>query len=325
MMTKTLFIPILTFALGLGLGALVFSAPSGGGDTDPPRPTAAVAPAPPPPSAAAAPEDGPTAAPVTAPETDGDAAASVPPVEATGPADEASAILDTVVMLSALVAADELRGRVEDLSAGWGRLEANLASLRQRITTLEQTPAGPPAETGATAADRPRTPEQQREALINAGVAADVADDILWRRAQQSLARLELRDRAIREDWLNTDRYREELARLNEQRVSLRDEVGSTTYDHYLYQTGQDNRIRIDSVIPGSTGEQSGLLPGDVIERYGEESIFNLRDLRTATSSGEREELVPVQVRRGDEMVELWLPRGPIGIRLDSARVDPDR
>jgi hypothetical protein len=33
---------------------------------------------------------------------------------------------------------------------------------------------------------------------------------------------------------------------------------------------------------------------------------------------------VPLQVRRGGQLVEVWLPRGPIGIRLDAARVDPN-
>jgi hypothetical protein len=29
-------------------------------------------------------------------------------------------------------------------------------------------------------------------------------------------------------------------------------------------------------------------------------------------------------VRRGNQIVEVWLPRGPIGIRMDAARIDPN-
>jgi S1-C subfamily serine protease len=105
--------------------------------------------------------------------------------------------------------------------------------------------------------------------------------------------------------------------------VSLRDEVGTDVYDRCLFETGEDNRILVDSVIPGSAGDESGLLPGDVIERYGDEPIFGFGDLRGATTEGEPGELVPVQVRRSGGMVELWLPRGPLGIRLDSTRVEP--
>jgi C-terminal processing protease CtpA/Prc len=220
-----------------------------------------------------------------------------------------------------------LLARIDDISQGWGRMQAELAALRQRIGELEQRSAQTPAQHGT--ADnrpaRPNTPDEQRNALLRAGVTADVAEDIIWRRAQVSLDRLDLRDQAIREGWLNTDRYREELRKINQQGVSMRDEIGVEAYDRYLFETGQDNRVLVDSVIPGSAGEDSGMLPGDVIERYGDQPVYDFRDLRTATSDGERGELVPVTVRRGRELVELLLPRGPIGIGLDATRIDPSR
>ena len=206
-------------------------------------------------------------------------------------------------------------------------MQAELAALRQRIGELEQRSTQTPAQDGTAEnrPNRPRTPDEQRNALLRAGVTADVAEDIIWRRAQVSLERLDLRDQAIREGWLNTDRYREELRKINQQRVSVRDEIGVDVYDRYLFETGQDNRVLVDSVIPGSAGEDSGMLPGDVIERYGDQPVYDFRDLRTATSDGERGELVPVTVRRGRELVELLLPRGPIGIGLDATRIDPSR
>jgi len=290
---KTLIIPTLTFLAGLTTGALVFSAPPQ------PAPPAPVAESEPEPSAVMS---------VSTAETEESAEESDPPAaQPTRP--EPS---------------PDLLARVDDLAAGWGRMQAGLAELRQRVGQLEQRPAvvanDGPEERRAVLA---RTTEQQRDTLVKAGVAVDVAEDILWRRAQVSLERLYTRDRAAREGWLNTDRYREELRRINEQRVSLRDEVGTDVYDRYLFETGEDNRILVDSVIPGSAGDESGMLPGDVIERYGDEPIFGFRDLRGATTEGEPGELVPVQVRRGGGVVELWLPRGPIGIRLDSTRVEP--
>jgi len=218
-----------------------------------------------------------------------------------------------------------LLARIDDISAGWGRMQADLAELRQRITQLEQYGKDPAVENDAasTRPERPKTPQAQRDALLRAGVAAEVAEDIVWRRAQVSLDRLDLRDQAIREGWLNTERYREELRKINQERVSMRDEIGVDSFDRYLFETGQDNRVLVDSIIPGSAGEESGMLPGDVIEHYGEQKVFNFRDLRRATSDGARGELVPVVVRRGTQQVELWLPRGPIGIGLGATRVDP--
>lgn len=291
-----------TFAVGLLTGALVFSQPGPAPDAE----------------AVSSLVELPEAAPDTVAESSfaavrGDAAeAETPTVDLSAP--DASAP-EVHVLLA----------RIDDMSQGWGRMQADLAELRQRVGTLEQRRLQSPVETSdaGNRPNRPTTPDEQRGALLRAGVAAEVADDILWRRAQVSLDRLDLRDQAIREGWLNSDRYREELRKINEQRVSMRDEIGVDAYDRYLFETGQDNRVLVDSVIPGSAGEDSGMLPGDVIERYADQPVYDFSDLRTATSDGARGELVPVSVRRGNQLVELVLPRGPIGIGLGATRVEP--
>jgi len=298
----TLITSAATFAIGLLTGALVFSQPAPSPGADPVQSaTESSEPA----EAAPAATAESTIAAVRAIEADSDA----PPSDAEAP--------EVAVLLA----------RIDDISQGWGRMQAELAALRQRIGELEQRGAQTAAQDGTAdnRPSRPNTPDEQRNALLRAGVTADVAEDIIWRRAQVSLERLDLRDQAIREGWLNTDRYREELRKINEQRVSMRDEIGVDAYDRYLFETGQDNRVLVDSVIPGSAGEDSGMLHGDVIERYGDQPVYDFRDLRTATSDGERGELVPVTVRRGRELVELLLPRGPIGIGLDATRIDPSR
>jgi len=301
---KPYIVPTLTFLAGLTTGALVFSAPSQPA-SEPEPPAAASEPV----SVRSVDTGAVSEAEETAPQPAADAEPEPPiaaePEEPPQPAPEVVA-------------------RLEDLTDGWGRMQAELAELRQRVAMLEQRPAVPATdEAEEDRAPVARTPDEQRAALVAAGVSPDVADDILWRRSQLSLARLELNDQASREGWRNTERYRDELRRINEQRVSLRDELGSDAYDRYLYQSGEDNRIRVEGVIPGSAGEESGLQRGDVIEMYGDTPIFGARDLRSATTEGERGELVPVQVRRGGSIVEMWLPRGPIGIQLDSTRVEP--
>lgn len=288
----------LILLLGLGAGAFVLSS----------RPDSEEA-------VASPPTDPPPSAPMamgvdTGPERE--AAEDEPPVPEPEP--EQSPAAPSAALLA----------RLDGITDAWGQMQAELAELRQRVAFLESLPVPNAADqAGTEPRAAARTPGEQRDALVSAGVPIEKAEDLLWRRGQVSLQQLELRDRAIREGWLNTDRYRAELRRINEQRVSLRDEVGPEAYDRFLYETGEDNRIVVDSVIPGSAGEQNGLLPGDVVERYGDEPIFDVGDLRGATSDGARGELVPVQVRRDGGMVELWLPRGPIGIRLDSARLEP--
>lgn len=302
----TIITSVVTFAVGLLTGALVFSQPAPSATAEAVPSVAESADEVSAPALGAAPESTVAAVRSLVSEAESSDADQTTP-EVAGP--EVQALL----------------ARVDDISQGWGRMQAELAELRQRIGTLEQRQVETPAEPGAAAnrPNRPTTPDEQRNALLRAGVTVEVADDLVWRRSQLSLERLDLRDQAIREGWLNTDRYREEIRKINEQRVSLRDEIGVDAYDRYLFETGQDNRVLVDSVIAGSAGEDSGVLPGDVIERYGDQPIYDFGDLRGATSDGARGEIVPVTVRRGNQLVELLLPRGPIGIGLDATRIDP--
>ncbi|NBC48301.1 MAG: hypothetical protein GVY22_09980 [Gammaproteobacteria bacterium] len=295
----TLITPTLTFFAGLTAGALVFSAPG---------------------------EQQPETAPLTDPgQAPAARALTVKSGEEESTEAATAATAEPEVEPSVAAPPPEFVERIDRISDAWGRMQSELADLRQRVAMLERRPV-PAAAAEREGDDRPRrarTPEQQRDALVQAGVAIDVAEDLVLRRSEVSLRRLELRDRAIREGWINSDRYREELQRINADRVSVRDEVGPEVYDRFLYETGSDNRVLVDAVIPGSAGDQNGLMPGDVVERYAETAIFDPRDLRNATSDGISGELVPVQVRREGELQEIWLPRGPIGIQLETARIEP--
>ncbi len=211
-----------------------------------------------------------------------------------------------------------------------GRLQSQLADLQVRLASVEQTlerVLSASAKAASTAdSDRPlapRTQDERRVALLAAGVDLGLAEDLMFREAQQSLERLALRDQATREGWIGTEQYREELGRVNADARSLREEIGDGIYDRYLYATGEDNRVAVASVIPGSAAEAAGLQAGDLIESYADERLFRYSELRRKTTEGEYGELVPVRVRRGTRLIEAWIPRGPLGVTLDSARVEP--
>jgi hypothetical protein len=298
-----------TFFAGLLTGATVFSDVL---RSEPPPAERAV-PEPPP--------EAPLSAAKVSIEAPEPAAAPEPPPPP--PAEPEPPVAEPPVLTAEM--ADEIEARIAELTAGWGRMQAELAELRQRIALVERREPEPEDSGEADPRrSRPATPAEQRDALLRAGVTPEVAEDIIWRRSQLSLAQLDLRDDAARNGWLGTDRYRQELRRLNEQRVSIEDEIGLDAYDRYLYETGQPNRVAVESVLPGSAGEESGLLPGDIIERYDSTQVLDFNDLREATSAGERGALVPVSVVRGGERLELWLQRGPIGIGLDATRLDPN-
>lgn len=220
---------------------------------------------------------------------------------------------------------DSDRDGLKELMLAWTKMQEDLLRLQGRVSGLEQKLAASAPVDESVRPDRPATEQDRRALLLRSGVAMDVAAEIVSREAQNELDRLELRDLALREGWFGSERYREEVGRLDEERPDLRTEIGEEAYDRYLYSAGADNRVRVNSVIPGSAAEEAGLGAGDLIETYDGGRIFTFSGLRNATAAGERGELVPVDIRRQDgSRLQAWLPRGPLGVRLDLTRADPD-
>lgn len=240
-----------------------------------------------------------------------EAAGSSPPRDAeTPPAQQAAP--------ASAQALRQVQEQVKDLSL-------RLATLEQTLPRVSGVRTLPASTAEASRPQAPRTATERQSALVAAGVEPSLAEDLVLREGQRSLEQLALRDQAIREGWMGTDEYREELARINADARSLREEIGDEHYDRYLYATGEDNRVAVDAVIPGSAAEIAGLQPGDLIESYADERLFGFAELRSKTTEGEYGESVPVRVRRGNSLIETWVPRGPLGVTLDSARAVPSR
>ena len=213
--------------------------------------------------------------------------------------------------------------RIESALAAWRSTEARIAALQTRIANLEQTLAQRDRETPPEGPKKPRTSDERRQALVDAGVEPGLAEDILWRESRLELDRLTLRDLAVREGWMGSDRYREELNQLSADDRSLREEIGDTAWDRYLYGTGEENRVAVSAVIPGSAAEVAGLQAGDHVLSYGEGRVFGFSELRDATTEGESGEMVAVRVQRGGGILDIWVPRGPLGIRMEMKRGEP--
>lgn len=52
--------------------------------------------------------------------------------------------------------------------------------------------------------------------------------------------------------------------------------------------------------------------------------IFSYPELLNTTRDGERGEYIVMRVQRMGQTLELSLPRGPLGVRLKTDRIDPD-
>ncbi|MDH3387295.1 MAG: PDZ domain-containing protein, partial [Gammaproteobacteria bacterium] len=160
------------------------------------------------------------------------------------------------------------------------------------------------------------------QALIETGIDSAQASQLKLFFEQLEMERLYLRDRSAREGW-DRARLREEMRRLDSSEESLREQLGDSAYDAYLYASGQPNRVAVTSVLASAQAGQAGIVAGDHILRYDSQRIYNWRDLRTATTSGDITDVVEVEIERDGETLRFYLARGPLGIRMDSLSVAP--
>ncbi len=215
-------------------------------------------------------------------------------------------------------------------------LEQRVRALGERVDELERSreadeledddPAGSIILDSQSAADTPvssRSPAMTIQNLVKAGIDQEMAADIVRRSNEIDMKLLELRDRATRDGFYGTDRYVGEVQALRDQNPALREEIGDDYYDSYLYNTGQQNRVRVVSVMMGSPAELAGMEDGDVILNYDNRRMFSWSELQNATAMGERGEYVNVTVLRNGQLHNLWIPRGPLGVRLGSVRFKP--
>lgn len=230
-----------------------------------------------------------------------------------------------------------LTARVADEAAKRVRLEEQVAELSAQLAKLGAAPAedsGRGAETGAplpsqhavaepAPAEAATAPSAMERALIAAGVEQSTAADLKRRHDDLAMSEIYLRDQATREQWLNTPRFNEELAAINEQRVSIRDEIGDDAYDRYLFAQGQTNRVRVDDVMSDSVAAQAGLQTGDIVLRYGDTRIFGPDDLVNETRAGRAGESTRVEIVRNGARMEVQVPRGPLGLRIAASQAEP--
>jgi hypothetical protein len=214
-------------------------------------------------------------------------------------------------------------------------LEAQVAELRRKV---DERPAVAPVrddrrERRAKSDDAEPGKEGEKrraggldvDALIEAGFPVAKVRDFKAKLDQVELDRLYLRDVAAREGWLDTPRFREEDLDLGDVVRQARDEMGDEFYDWTLYASGQPNRVRVGDVLDGSAAASAGLRAGDFILSYDDQRIFNPGELRDSTTTGTAGDTTEVWVMRGGQQMQVFVPRGPLGVRVDSATERPPR
>ncbi len=215
-------------------------------------------------------------------------------------------------------------------------LEAVLVELQARTTetsialaAIEPVDAGEAVDAETNEINRRqsgfrgRRGKVQQADLIKAGFTAYEADQIVLLADTISLNRLNLEYQATREGWRESPEYRERMRELPSVRDVISTEHGEDAYDRYLYASGRSNRVIVTDVYTSSAAAGAGLQAGDKVIAMADTKIYSARDLRSIATSGSEGELVPVTVERQGVRFEVFLPRGPLGVRTDRGYENP--
>lgn len=151
--------------------------------------------------------------------------------------------------------------------------------------------------------------EGRVESLVAAGFLPSQADMILRREEELQMQAIQDRFDAERSgesvDWMANRTLASD---------TLREELGDADYERYLEANNRSTRIAVSSVIESSPAQTAGLQPGDEIVRYDGERVFSMTDLSRQTMVGAPGETVVVDVMRNGNIMQVVMPRGPVGI-----------
>lgn len=151
--------------------------------------------------------------------------------------------------------------------------------------------------------------EGRKQRLVEAGFLPAQAEWILRREQELQMDALQARFDAERSgdpvDW---------TANRTMAADSLRAELGDAEYERYLDASGRSTNVAVSSVIESSPAQSAGLQPGDEIVRYDGERVFSMTDLTRQTMVGEPGETVVIDIMRNGNIMQVVMPRGPVGI-----------
>ena len=225
---------------------------------------------------------------------------------------------------------EQLQNTLKQETASRKDLQQQVAHLKDDLKLLASAKAATANESKDNVlSTRPVTNASQNsqwfnsQALVDAGVEQSEADHIQQVYEDVEMQKLYLRDKAVREGWIGQDRYQQERAKLDNKLDGLRDELGDKGYDAYLYASGQPNRVTIVSALDNSPASKAGIQAGDTVLSYDSKRIYSWSDLRQATTQGQPNALVAVELIRNGTPVTVYVPRGPLGVQLDTQSVAP--
>lgn len=212
-------------------------------------------------------------------------------------------------------AGDEVSARVRAPRETRGRVEREETGT-QRGEGTRQYRSGEVAETAATDGVGATF---GLESLIDSGVPHSEAEWVWDRHAATERERARLR--SLLAEGRGTVEDRRALLELDD---ALIQDIGSDNYDRLLYAAGNNNRVMVGIVHPGSNGAVAGLMQGDLVLLIDGTPVYTAHDLRArATQRISGQPTVTIVYQRGSEWFETEIRTGALGMGLRGHREQP--
>ena len=218
-----------------------------------------------------------------------------------------------------------------DVAVQIAQIQKKLARLETQLLQIEQSRISSPVDTVALSNNTGEEMEVQVAALsdhdylISIDVDPGVASEMLRRISQQQFRTLELRNLMRGAKSSDRQQYAEELRELNENRISVRSELGDERYDEYLIASGKNNRLKVSSVMAGSPAEAHGVENNDVFLYYDDRKIIDGNDLRSAALGGDRDGFANIEILRDGNRMNLVVPHGTLGVQFEAIQINPSQ
>lgn len=175
--------------------------------------------------------------------------------------------------------------------------------------SVDESGASEPRLSRSEQRRRRNSREGRIESLVAAGFLPSQAEWITQREQELQMQAIQARFDAERSgdpvDW---------MANRTMTSDTIREELGDADYERYLEANNRSTNVSVSSVIESSPAQTAGLMPGDEIVRYDGERVFSMNDLTRQTMVGEPGQTVLVDVMRNGNLMQVVMPRGPVGI-----------
>ncbi len=248
-------------------------------------------------------------APLGAAASSAEIPARIPPPQASSPAERVSA---------------DLRGQIRELRAALQQeRDRGRAWADPLPDPLPDPGAAPVAVTSGPEASPPAEDEVppwfDAEALEGAGWTPGEIRGIRLRWEEYEMAKLEVENDRARKvpGWKHLGKRSFQIE------VELRRDLGDEDYEAMRYATSQPNRVILSELLGTSPAAAAGLEPGDEVVSYDGQRIFTASALKLLTLAGVPGALTEMRVLRAGEEHRFFLPRGPLGTRLETASRAP--